>query len=132
MRYHKIAILGFFLFFLTAAHGQNESHKIENACCRYEICLKTENLGTITSTLIHVTRLYYLYPQKDFSRISAQLDTLIMHEKSDQITLMAKMVKQYLNHERDLDWMMAYSYEEIYNFFTLLPSSGLSDVALKD
>jgi hypothetical protein len=111
--------------------AQIEKSEVENACCKYQLCLKTENDGAITSTLIHLTRLYYLYPQEDYTLITSELDSLIAREKSEQITMMAKMVRQYFNQELDLDWMMSYSYEEVYNFFTILASSNLKDVALK-
>ncbi len=132
MRSYHLLILSLVLIFSAGmALAQVEMTEVEHACCKYEICLKTENNGTVTSTLIHLTRLYYLYPEEDYSKISARLDTLIMEHKSDQITMMAVLVNQYLKKERDLDWLMAYSYEEIYNFYTMLSESSLKDIAMK-
>ena len=132
MKRYLLLIIGYVLMgMIGSAFTQDEMTKIEKACARYEICLKTDNEGSITSTLIHLTRLYYLYPGEDYSRISAQLDTLIIEHKSDKITMMAILVKEYLNKKRDLGWLMAYSYEDIYNFFTMLSVSNLKDVAMK-
>ena len=113
----------------TAVSAQNACTDLKMACEKYEICLKTGHCELITSTLIHLMKMYHQYPAHDYSRIIGVLDSLATTMNYKPVCTKALLTKQYLSGEKDLDWMMDFSYEEIYNFLRVWYAAGFSGVA---
>ena len=97
--------------------------------CNYCIGLRSDNRGVVTASLINVMRMYYQFPADNYTTIYNQIDTLCTQGETEQIRFMANMIKDYFDHRRNLDWMMNFSYEEIYLYFKMLSNSELRKTA---
>ena len=126
--YKQIIIISLFLP-VTSLLAADENPDLKMATEKYESCLKTGHCELISSTLIHLMKMYYQYPDQDYSRIIATLDSISTVMPAKQVCMQALLTKQYLNGERDLDWMMRFSYEEIYHFLKIWSASGDEGVA---
>jgi hypothetical protein len=130
MKKYHLLVLGLVLPALSlSSFAQSEEAQLETIFNNFENCLKSDNCGVVTSTLINVMRLYYQYPEKKYDKIIKQLETLIAEGATDQIRFMATLVKDYLNKEKDFDWMMDFSNEAIYYYFSVLTVSNLRGIA---
>jgi hypothetical protein len=95
----------------------------------YEVGLKCDNKSVVKSSVINVMKLYYLYPNLDYSYILPQLSQLSEKGQTDEIRFIAELVKQYLENKTDLAWMMEYTSEEIHNYFTVISTSEIRKTA---
>jgi hypothetical protein len=128
---YNLFLVLFLLLPLSSLIAQNANIDLKMAAEKYEICLKTGHCEIMTSTLIHLMKMYHQYPDQDYSRVIGVLDSLAASIKSKPVCIKVLLTKQYLNGERDLDWMMAFSYEEIYDFLKLWSVSGMKEFAFE-
>ena len=130
MKKNNLFIVGILFFFLsTNIFSQNNEKFLQKACCNFNEGLKSEIDGIVISAMINVMRMYYEHPTEDFDQINQNLDTLIVKGSTEQIQFMARLIKQYLDNEIDLDWMMDFNNEAIQHYLSLLSVSDLRKIA---
>jgi len=118
----------FLVLFAGNLFAQYDEPYLSHIRCNYCLGLSSENAGVVTACLINVMRLYHHYPLEDYTTIYNQLDTLSNQGATEEIRFMAKIIKDYFDHKYKLDWLMDYSFEEIYLYFKMLSRSDIRKI----
>ena len=118
----------FLVLFAGNLFAQYDEHHLSHIRCNYCLGLSSENTGVVTACLINVMRMYQQYPLDDYTTIYNQLDTLSNQGGTDEIRFMAKLIKDYFDHKHNLDWLINYSFEEIYLYFKMLSKTDIRKI----
>jgi hypothetical protein len=111
--------------------AEEKKDPLKNVCCSYIMALQSDRCCLVKSSLINLMRFYYYHPERDFSQVVVELDKLAEMNESNENRFLAKLVKGYLTNEIDMDWLMQFSYEEIYHYFTVQSARQAGDIAFQ-
>jgi hypothetical protein len=130
-RIFQLIVLVLVLVLSSNVFSQDDGEFRKKACCNFNEGLRSDIDGIVISALINVMRMYHDYPNENFDTINKNLDTLITNGSTEQIRFIAQIIKNYLQDETNLDWIMDFNNEAIQNYFILLSASNLRKIASK-
>lgn len=94
--------------------------RVAEALEHYSRSLQHPNDGVVASAIFKVVKLKMWYPGEDFTRVRAQLETLMAERSTPSIRLKAFVANSYLSHPEWFNWIGEMEQEDTEIFFQML------------